>query len=51
MPKIVDHEQRRRELAQAIWSIIALRGLSAVTLRSVAAEAGVSMGTVQHYFR
>lgn len=51
MPKIVDHDQRRRELAQAIWTIIALRGLNAVTLRSVAAEAGVSMGTVQHYFR
>lgn len=50
MPKIVDHEQRRRQIAESVWTIIGLRGIEAVTLRSVAAEAGVSMGTVQHYF-
>ena len=50
MPKIVDHEQRRTQIAEAVWAIVAFRGFEAVTLRSVAAEAGVSMGTVQHYF-
>ncbi len=30
--------------------LIATRGLEAASLRNVAAEAGVSMGTVQHYF-
>lgn len=50
MPKVVDHEARRQQLAQAVWSITAHRGLDAVSLRAVAAEAGVSMGTVQHYF-
>lgn len=50
MPKIVDHEQRRRQIAESVWAIVAFRGFEAVTLRSVAAEAGVSMGTVQHYF-
>lgn len=50
MPKIVDHDQRRKQIAEAVWAIVAFRGFEAVTLRSVAAEAGVSMGTVQHYF-
>lgn len=50
MPKIVDHEERRRQIAEAVWAIVSARGFEAVTLRSVAAEAGVSMGTVQHYF-
>ncbi len=50
MPKVVDHEQRRHELSEAVWAVVATRGLAAVSLREVAAEAGVSMGTVQHYF-
>lgn len=51
MPKVVDHAERRRHLARAVCRIIASRGLEAVSLRDVAAEAGVSMGAVQHYFK
>jgi TetR/AcrR family transcriptional regulator, transcriptional repressor of bet genes len=51
VPKRVDHEQRRRHIAEAVWRIAARRGLEAVSLRDVAAEAGVSMGMVQHYFK
>ncbi|MFI9387668.1 TetR/AcrR family transcriptional regulator [Kutzneria sp. NPDC052558] len=51
MPKIVDHEARRREIADALWRITRRDGWEAITLRGVAAEAGVSMGLVQHYFR
>jgi len=50
MPKTVDHEQRRRELAEALWRIARRDGLEAATVRQVAAEAGVSVGMVQHYF-
>jgi TetR/AcrR family transcriptional repressor of bet genes len=50
MPRVVDHEQRRREMVSAVWQLIADRGIEAVTLRAVAATAGVSMGRVQHYF-
>ena len=50
MPKKIDHEQRRRVLAEALWRVLAGSGLEAVSLRQVAAEAGVSMGMVQHYF-
>lgn len=51
MPKVVDHEERRRGLAKALWQVAKARGMEAVSLREVAAEAGVSMGTVQHYFK
>jgi AcrR family transcriptional regulator len=50
MPKQVDHEQRRRQLAEAVFTVIGSRGYDAVSLRDVATTAGVSMGTVQHYF-
>lgn len=50
MPKQVDHEQRRVQLADALWRIAAQDGIEAATVRRVAAEAGVSVGMVQHYF-
>jgi AcrR family transcriptional regulator len=50
MPKKVDHEQRRTLIAGALMRVAAGRGLEAVSLRHVAAEAGVSAGMVQHYF-
>ena len=51
VPKVVDVEGRRRELSDALWRIVLRDGMHAVTVRSVAAEAGVSPGMVQHYFR
>lgn len=51
MPKQVDHQERRREIAEAVYRVIEERGIEAVSLRDVAAEAGVSMGSVQHYFQ
>ncbi|WP_306364061.1 TetR/AcrR family transcriptional regulator [Nocardia sp. CC227C] len=50
MPKRVDHEQRRRLIADAVRHIAADRGLEAVSLGEVAAAAGISKGLVQHYF-
>jgi TetR/AcrR family transcriptional regulator, transcriptional repressor of bet genes len=50
VPKQVDHEERRRHLGEAVLRLIAVGGLEAASLRHVAAEAGVSMGAVQHYF-
>ncbi|MEV5123178.1 TetR/AcrR family transcriptional regulator [Streptomyces decoyicus] len=51
MPKKVDHEARRQEISEALWRIASTRGLDAVSLRDVAAEAGISLGRLQHYFR
>lgn len=51
MPKKVDHDERRRRIAEALLALAAAEGLESVSLRHVAAAAGVSMGAVQHYFR
>lgn len=50
MPRQVDHDERRREIAAAVVRLVTSRGVEAASLRAVAAEAGVSMGAVQHYF-
>lgn len=50
MPKKVDPLVRRRQLTEALWRVTRRDGWDAVSLRQVAAEAGVSMGMVQHYF-
>ncbi|MFJ9848185.1 TetR/AcrR family transcriptional regulator [Streptomyces sp. NPDC101150] len=51
MPKKVDHEARRQEISEALWRIASTRGLDGASLRDVAAEAGISLGRLQHYFR
>jgi TetR/AcrR family transcriptional repressor of bet genes len=50
VPKRVDQDQRRRAIAEAVFTVIGERGFGAVSLRDVASAAGVSMGSVQHYF-
>lgn len=50
MPKLVDHDQRRRELVQAALRIIARQGLSGATMRDIAAEAGFANGIINSYF-
>ena len=50
MPKIVDHEQRRREVALAAARIIIDSGRSALTVRNVAQATGWSTTVVSHYF-
>ena len=50
MPKRVDHEERRRQIADALLRTAAARGLHATGMREVAAEAGVSLRLVQYYF-
>jgi AcrR family transcriptional regulator len=51
VPKRVDHQAQRARIADALMRVAAHQGLEAVSLRHVAAEAGVSTGMVQHYFR
>ncbi|MFG1927890.1 TetR/AcrR family transcriptional regulator [Cryptosporangium sp. NPDC048952] len=38
-------------LSRAAWDLIAAGGMEAVSLRTVAKQAGVSMGRVQYYFK
>lgn len=50
MPKVVDHELRRSELAGAAARVIAAVGVENATVRAIAAEAGCSTGVLAHYF-
>lgn len=50
-PKAADSAvERRQHIAQAAAQIIANKGLEALSMRSVAAQAGCSRGLVEHYF-
>ncbi|MER5637255.1 TetR family transcriptional regulator C-terminal domain-containing protein [Kitasatospora sp. NPDC002227] len=46
----VDHEERRRQIAEALLRIADTQGLQSASMRAVAAEAGVSLRLVQYYF-
>lgn len=50
MPKIVDHDAQRVRFAEAAMRLIARHGIEGVTMRAVAAEAGLSYGSLFHYF-
>lgn len=50
MPKIVDHDARRRELLDAVVRVIAENGMEAATTRALARETGWSTGALAHYF-
>lgn len=50
VPKVVNHERRRREIAEAVWRAVARRGIEATTVRGIAEEAGFSTGVLAHYF-
>ncbi|MDQ1128340.1 TetR/AcrR family transcriptional regulator [Microbacterium sp. SORGH_AS_0888] len=42
--------ERRQHLAEATWRVILDRGIGAVSVRSVAAEAGVAVGSLRNLF-
>ena len=41
---------RRRELGEALWRVVIRDGIEAASVRKVAAEAGVSTGSLRHVF-
>lgn len=50
MPKLIDHDERKKVISQAVWKLLNERGVSAITIRNVAAEAGISTGSLRHSF-
>jgi AcrR family transcriptional regulator len=50
MPKLVDHEARRKEIVEATWRLIRSKGPDGLTMRQIAAEAGFANGALKHYF-
>ncbi|MGK5630363.1 TetR/AcrR family transcriptional regulator [Streptomyces sp. URMC 123] len=51
MTRHADADTRRAQIADALMSTVAERGLARTALADVAATAGVSVGLVQRYFR
>lgn len=50
MPKIIDHDQRRKEIIDITWQLIVEGGIEAATMREIASRAGYANGALKHYF-
>lgn len=50
MPKIVDPVQRREAIADALFVIVVRQGFPKASLRAIAEEAGLAIGSIRHYF-
>jgi AcrR family transcriptional regulator len=50
VPKVVDHDERKAEVAAAVWRAISRYGVEGATVRRIAKEAGYSTGVLAHYF-
>jgi AcrR family transcriptional regulator len=50
MPKIVDHDRRREEIALVACRVVAACGFDQATIVRIAREAGYTTGMVAHYF-
>jgi len=51
MPRIVDRDKKRSEIAQKAIEVLAKRGFQATTIQEIADAAGLGKGTVYHYFK
>jgi AcrR family transcriptional regulator len=50
VPRIVESSARRTDVAEAVWRVVRREGLEGASVRTVAVEAGLSMGSLRHYF-
>ncbi|MBN1375089.1 MAG: TetR/AcrR family transcriptional regulator [Dehalococcoidia bacterium] len=50
MPKIVDKEQKRIEIARKTMPLLAKYGFENIPIRKITAEAGIGKGTFYNYF-
>ncbi|MFC3994865.1 TetR/AcrR family transcriptional regulator [Nocardiopsis sediminis] len=50
MPKRVDPDVRREQVADAVIDEIAAHGVRSVTLGRIAARTGLAIGSIRHYF-
>ncbi|WP_293781024.1 TetR/AcrR family transcriptional regulator [uncultured Aeromicrobium sp.] len=50
MSRRIDLAARKTQLAEAVWQVILDRGISAVSVRTVADQAGLVVGSLRHVF-
>lgn len=50
MPRLIDHAERDRQIAEAAMRVLASEGLAALSVRKVAAEAGIATASLRRAF-
>lgn len=50
MPKFVDPVQRRELIADVLFAVVLRQGWAKVSLRTIADETGLAIGSIRHYF-
>ena len=50
MPRVADKQERRDQVIEAAFRVIARDGLSGTSMRAVAKEAGCTIGLINHWF-
>ena len=51
MPKIVNRDKKRSEIAQKAIALLAKKGFQSTTIQDIADAAGLGKGTIYHYFK
>jgi AcrR family transcriptional regulator len=49
-PRVVDPAVRRQAVAEAVFRVVVRDGVEQASLRNVAVEAGLAIGSIRHYF-
>lgn len=50
MPKLIDHQNKKQSIAEAAWRVVLKHGWEGMTVRNIAKEAGLSLGSLRYYF-
>lgn len=50
MPRLIDHSARAQEIVEAAWRVLVRGGVPAVSVRNVAAEAGLATASLRRSF-
>lgn len=50
MPKVIDHDERRRQIIAVARQLMVEGGFGAATMRGIASAAGFANGALKHYF-
>ncbi|WP_203332894.1 TetR/AcrR family transcriptional regulator [Planococcus beigongshangi] len=50
MPKLINIEEKKLDIAHAAWRILLKEGMDGVSVRNTAKEAGITLGALRYYF-
>lgn len=50
MPKLIDHQNKKQSIAEAAWKVVLKHGWEGTSVRNIAKEAELSLGSLRYYF-